>query len=244
MPKKDQTSLLQIRSSGVFIAKTLYGGVVMAAISLLEQKTATKRNQRTLEDDHSQPILPAPEQICARGRENMGRAMQEILAANAGDREGLARLYDRYHRSLHRIACSIVMDAGDAHDVVVDVLLKVCELPPERLPSTNGTAWLRTLARNRAFDFLRKSRRCQLIPDLDDICDGGSSDCTDDLDLQLLLTHLDELPRRIVVDKIVRGRTHQEIGKGLGMSETSVCRTYRQALSQLKAVLLAQTAGN
>lgn len=170
--------------------------------------------------------------------------MLEILAANQGDMGRLAALYERYHRSLQQVASAIVMDSGDAHDVVVDVFLKVCELPKERLPSANGPAWLRRLARNQALDFLRKSRRCQPMADLEVVGGLVSVDQTDRLDLQLLLAHLDALPRRIVAEKIVSGRTHQEIGQVLGMSESSVCRAYRQALSQLKAVLSAQAAGN
>lgn len=219
----------------------MHGGVLMAAISIPQSEAVGehKLNVRMME---LEPTAQANRR--RRGPADQGNAVLEILAANQGDMGRLAALYDRYHQSLQRVAASIVQDSGDAHDVVVDVFLKVCQLPEERLPSANGPAWLRRLARNQALDFLRKSRRCQPTADMEEVCGTVSADQTDRLDLQLLLAHLDALPRRIVVEKIVSCKTHEEIGRALGMSETSVCRIYRQALSQLREVLVAQAAGN
>ncbi len=219
----------------------MHGGVLMAAISVPQSETAGEHRLNVREMEQDRTAQAGGRQ---RGPADQGNAVLEILAANQGDMNRLATLYDRYHRSLQRIASSIVQDSGDAHDVVVDVFLKVCQLPTERLPSANGPAWLRRLARNQALDFLRKSRRCQPTADMEVICGTVSADQTGEMDLQLLLAHLDSVPRRIVVEKIVSGKTHQEIGKVLGMSETSICRIYRQALSQLREILMAQAAGN
>lgn len=168
---------------------------------------------------------------------NPNSTLFALLAANDGDMSGLANLYSHHSRVLHRIALSIVNDQDDAHDVVIDVFLKICELPKSRLPSTNGPAWLRTLARNRAIDFLRKSKCSVLTENLDAICPDSSRDESERIELQMLLGHLDALSRKIVVEKVVNGRTHQEIGRMLTMSKSSVWRRYQKALKSLKTIL-------
>lgn len=158
---------------------------------------------------------------------------------NNGETSEIAFLYLNHQRALHRTALSVTSDKEEAHDAVIDVLLKLFELRKEILPEINGLAWLKRMVRNRAVDLARRRQRCVPVDNMEGLLlciDAGDSTC-DRIVVSELLDQLDNTSRRIVLEKAIAGKTHKEIATMLGMPVSSVHRIYRRALSILRTSL-------
>lgn len=165
-----------------------------------------------------------------------------IKRTNGGDPTALGVLYQQWGRAMHKVANSIIQDDGDSHDVVVDVLLKIAELPPERLPFSNAPAWMIRVTKNCAYDHLRKSERIILIDDIAQLT-AGAELCPGygRAELRLILGGLAEDERVILVSKAVLGFTHKEIAQSMQLPVASVRRKYATALKKASRLLTEAT---
>jgi RNA polymerase sigma-70 factor, ECF subfamily len=85
---------------------------------------------------------------------------QEVLQRmTRGEPDALAELYDRHARSIYSLAVRIVRDQADAEDIVQEVFSQAWR-QANRYDAARGNvaAWLLTLARSRAIDWLRGRR--------------------------------------------------------------------------------------
>ena len=94
---------------------------------------------------------------------NEARAAEDaelVRRMAGGDRNALAKLYDRFSRPLYSTAHQILRDPSESQDIVQDVFLALWEKAGV-FDSTRGTAfsWAVTLTRNRSIDRLRTRKR-------------------------------------------------------------------------------------
>jgi RNA polymerase sigma-70 factor (ECF subfamily) len=88
-----------------------------------------------------------------------------LRLAGQGDQSALGKLYDRWVRPLHALACQILRDPAEAEDVLHDVFVTLWEKAAD-FDASRGHAfsWAATLVRNRSIDRLRsRSRRAELL---------------------------------------------------------------------------------
>jgi len=91
-----------------------------------------------------------------------------------GNEHALAQLYDQTNRIVYGLALRIVKDPSSAEDIALEVYLQVWRTAGSYNPQRGSvTAWLVTLVRSRAIDWLRarKSRRSELEQDMDQVAD-------------------------------------------------------------------------
>lgn len=80
-----------------------------------------------------------------------------LTRALKGDRAAFATLYDRHSSSVFGYAVRLTGDRSAAEDVVQETFVAL--LGGKRFdPSRSFTAWLLTIARNEAFDLLRRRK--------------------------------------------------------------------------------------
>ncbi len=82
-----------------------------------------------------------------------------IEAAQGGDRNAAAWLYDRHIDRVHRICCRIVLDPSQVPDCVQEVWLKVFRKLDRFRCDRSFVAWLNTVTANTAIDYYRKLAR-------------------------------------------------------------------------------------
>ncbi len=88
-----------------------------------------------------------------------------LRLAGQGDQSALGKLYDRWVRPLHALACQILRDPAEAEDVLHDVFVtlwgKAADFDASR---GHAFSWAATLVRNRSIDRLRsRVRRSELL---------------------------------------------------------------------------------
>lgn len=82
-----------------------------------------------------------------------------IQASQAGDRKSFDILYDEYFGKLCTTAFKILRNADAAYDVATDVILKLLELKKEVSAIENHVAYMITMVKNRAKDYMAKQSR-------------------------------------------------------------------------------------
>lgn len=131
--------------------------------------------------------------------------------------DSLLKIYTQHGDRMLRTANSILRDKGAAHDVVIDVLLRIRYVPRTNLPTQSGVAWLCMLARNRALDIKRRNKRVILLADMRELS-AAADEVYAEMELLDLLRPLDPTSREIVKGRVIDRKTHRETAASLGLN--------------------------
>lgn len=83
-----------------------------------------------------------------------------LARLKAGDGSALTEIYDRHATMVYSIGLKFLRDPGRAEDLTHDVFLVIWEHPERYRPEIGPFApWFYRVARNRAIDVLRRTRR-------------------------------------------------------------------------------------
>ena len=163
---------------------------------------------------------------------NVEESIQAVADGNAG---ALKRLYEEFRLLVYAVAISILRNKPAAEDILQETFIRVYERAATYRPGTNPKAWIASIARNLAYDALRREKKqitgngCEPVNTTDHTLDR--------LDLTKALFQLEETERQIVVLHVVAGLKHAEIGEELGLPAGTVRWKYRRGLSHLAGII-------
>lgn len=183
-----------------------------------------------------------------------------VLQLRRGDPDALATLMARYQNRVYRYLLRLVRQPADADDLFQQTWLRVAEKIRSFDTSRNFDAWLFTLARNLAFDHLRRARPRSL----DEPVSGDSPDDTvisrmasgdpgpfDRLlageRARLLAEALENLPlsyREVLSLRFEEEMKLEEIATVLSAPLSTVKSRLRRSLEQLRKMLETGSAGD
>lgn len=119
--------------------------------------TATMDLAPVTTDGDTLPVMSAVAQWTTHGSDDDDVALVRAIAA--GDRKGLAALYDRYAPILLGLAMRIIRDRREAEDLLHDVFLEVWRSARDYdLTRGRVRTWLVVRMRSRALDVLKSAR--------------------------------------------------------------------------------------
>jgi len=143
-----------------------------------------------------------------------------VRAVRAGDRDAFGRLYSLYAPMVHGILLARVPWA-EVDDLVQDVFL-VAFRKVRMLRDYNAFGgWIAMIARNRAHDFHRRSKKTEELPQ--DIAVQNETEAN--TDAERILSIVQALPdayRETLVLRLVEGMTGPEIASRTGLTPASV----------------------
>lgn len=174
----------------------------------------------------------APGVLADRAVSSVGLA-ERLRAAAGGDHEAFGQLYADYVRMVHAILLARVPSC-DVDDLVQDVFLTAFRrLGSLRDPAAFG-GWLGSIARNRATDYLRRSRREVTLPrDLP----GGREIDSDTLAALDAVRRLPEAYRETLSMRLVEGMSGADIAERTGMTPASVRVNLHRGMKMLRELL-------
>lgn len=150
----------------------------------------------------------------------------------------LEQIYEERKQELFRFLYIVLGDKQSAEDALQDTFLKAYLHRSKYIEMQQGKAWLYQIARNTAYDTLRKRRREFPIEkeQLNDVVekDAYHEDVHEHLVYMEMIAELNEIEREIVSLKIIAGLTHREIARVLHMTTGSVKKRYERALNKLR----------
>ena len=157
------------------------------------------------------------------------------------EKEGLRRIYEDYNPMIYSTVWDIVRNREDAEDVTSEFFIRLWDAADTYRPGRGHRAWMLTIARNMAIDYLRRRRReepTEILPE-----DALGQTAVDEqvvntISLEQALGKLRDDERQIVNLKIMGGLTFREIAAMLGRPQGTVAWCYRTAIQKLKEVRL------
>ena len=169
--------------------------------------------------------------------------MQQIRGREA---DALSRVYDLYSTVVFSVAMRVLRDSAAAEDVMQEVFLKLWQ-QPESFADHRGSlcGWLAVVARNRAIDKIRGSRR---LENVDDLQLSNNIDLGADAEREIMLGKvrvvLETMPadqRQAVEMAFFEGHTHTEIAQQTGQPLGTVKTRIRSALITIRKALEVTT---
>jgi RNA polymerase sigma-70 factor, ECF subfamily len=156
-----------------------------------------------------------------------------IRAVAGGDRDAFSQLYAAYVRMVHAILLGRV-PRRDVDDLVQDVFVTAYTRIRELRDAAAFGGWLATIARNRATDYLRRSReQVELPADLP----GGDAIEADTMAVLDVIRKLPEAYRETLLMRLVEGMTGAEIAERSGLTPASVRVNLHRGMKLLREKL-------
>lgn len=151
----------------------------------------------------------------------------------------LEEVYEKRKQELFRFLYVILGDKQTSEDALQETFLKAYLHRSKYVEMQQEKAWLYQIARNTAYDMLRKRRREFPIEKeiLDNVRESNSQqeELHGEFFYMEMIADLNDIEREIVSLKIIAGLTHKEIARVLHMTTASVKKRYERALGKLKA---------
>jgi RNA polymerase sigma-70 factor (ECF subfamily) len=173
-------------------------------------------------------------------------ARELIEQMAGGQRPALEQFYDRHARLVFALALRILRNQADAEEVTQEVFLQVWR-EASRYDAARGTpqAWIVMLARTRAIDKLRATRRlgdhrreAVNLERMEVSSARGTDDQMADRQLVLgVLANLSSTQRQLLELVYYEGLTQTEIADRTGLPLGTVKTRIRMGLEQLRAAL-------
>jgi RNA polymerase sigma-70 factor, ECF subfamily len=178
-----------------------------------------------------------------------------VVRASAGDRAAFRTLYDRHRPSVHRLVRAFAaLDADEADDVVQDAFVRAFGNIAKLGQPARFSAWLLTIARNRALSRLGRRRAAErLAQDLtveasvlaEDISAMPDPGLDAELDVvRRVVAELPEGPEKETVRLFyVEGElSAREIASRLGVGKSAITMRLERFRLKVKRRILAEVA--
>lgn len=195
------------------------------------------------------------ETITLNRKESPNEDLVLIARIVRADAQALARLYEKYQRKVYSVVLRIVKTEEDAREILQDVFLQVWQ-KANLFEANRGSfsAWLVTLAHNKAINLLR-SRRAkktaleikQDLEQLSELINEKTIESRTALDFQVesderehLLALLELIPveqKTALVMAYYGGYSQSEIAKALGQPLGTIKTRMRQGMIRLHQLI-------
>lgn len=165
------------------------------------------------------------------------KAISEICNDN---QEALKLIYREYYSSVLSLAFAILKNQQSAEDVAQEVFIKIWTDPGSYRPCKNPKAWIMEIAKNKAIDFIRKTKH-ETIHDFSDDSIGigelqSENNITNEFEISEALLSLSEDECKIVVMHAVGGLTYITISRILNLPFGTVAWKYSRAIKKLRDI--------
>ena len=153
----------------------------------------------------------------------------------AGKKEATEKVYLEYKNLMYFVIASYVPSKEDCDDLLSEAFLKAMEHRQELKDPSRLKAFLTSIAKNAALDYLKKNRPVPSSDLIDDLY--GEEDTHNDVlsMIEPLLTNKETI---VVYLKIGFAYTWEEIARETGIPESSARRIYAKAKAKLEKGLL------
>lgn len=164
-----------------------------------------------------------------------------ISRAQRGDVSAFSELVSRFQDRIYRFLVRLTRSQDDARDLTQETFLRAFQSLPRWTPDARFTTWLFRIARNLAFDLLRRHKRIEFValeehativdtaPGPDDVLQTAQR-------LRLLEAALLRLPaehREILLLREIEDMTYDDIADVLGLNLGTVKSRIARARSAL-----------
>lgn len=169
---------------------------------------------------------------------------QCVTRAQGGEAKAFSELVARYQDRIHRFLVRLTCSRDDALELTQETFLRAYQGLPRWRPDARFSTWLFQIARNQAFDLLRRNKRVEFVPLEDDhlaAAPGPGPDAALETAqrLRLLEASLARLPiehREILLLREIEDMPYEDISAVLGLNMGTV----KSRIARARAALLGK----
>ncbi|MDJ0941668.1 MAG: sigma-70 family RNA polymerase sigma factor [Woeseiaceae bacterium] len=165
-----------------------------------------------------------------------------------GDASCLGTLFERHHRALYQYCLQLTRHRATSEDLVQDTFMKILKKAGSFRGDGSFKAWLFHIARNEAFNHLRKAKRRKTSTATEDdmrdqLIDSRSAEqaAAGHQDMDIVRRALDSLPEA-AREVIWLGRFefdgYEDLGAALGCTAATARVRMHRAMKQLDKILI------
>ena len=169
-----------------------------------------------------------------------------IQAAQKGDRDAFARLYEAHVERVYRYLLGRLCESADAEDITTEVFVRAMRaLPSYRAKGRPFIAWLFRIAHNQAVNYLKKRARRREMPLLETAETAAGSDDPEEAALRRVMLSevsqamqgLTDLQREVLTLRFGTDLSIAETAKAMNRSVEAVKFLQHSALRALRRLL-------
>jgi len=164
--------------------------------------------------------------------------------AKGGDEAAFAEIYNRHYEDIYTYIYYRISDGEAAQDLAAEVFVRLVE----RIDSFSYRgrpilAWLYTIARNLLIDYQRQQAKALALPlneqlvapnvgPAEEVDRGLTREC-----LVRSLQHLTEEQQRVIIHKLLEGRSNAEVADLMDKTEGAIKSLQHRALASLRRAM-------
>ena len=161
-----------------------------------------------------------------------------LCSLAGGNMDALDAIYRLTCKKVYAVALSVTHNRYDAEDVMQDTYAKLCDSVAKYTRGDNPEAWVCMIARNVAYDLLRKQKNDLPLDESVYTIPAESEDATVQDAYHALMPILERClsaeEREILLLHTVGGMKHTQIAKAVGKPYATVRWVYANALKKVK----------
>lgn len=182
--------------------------------------------------------------MIALKRNSLHNEKDLLLRVAEGDETAFRLLYDHYRKKIYALGLFLCRSEGQAQELVQDVFLKIWEKREQLREIDHFNAWLRTIARNTAINYLRARAMEKL--GLDRLPVRESSSCFTENDvaereysllLQAAVRQLPSQQQKVYILHRQQGLCHEAVAEQLDISVLTSKKYMKLALRSIRIYL-------
>lgn len=158
-----------------------------------------------------------------------------------GDRDAFDTVYWRYSPKVYNTVLYLLNDSDTAEDIVQELFLTIWEKRRQIQPELNFEAYIATIARNLAYNYVRKSfHNNQSVEDINESnlitnSDEGAIEAESLREYIFnVISSFPEMRRKVFIMSRFENLSHAEIAEKLTISERTVAVHIYHALKELR----------
>lgn len=154
-----------------------------------------------------------------------------IISITKGNVEAIDIIYHSFGSAMFKVAKYYVRNVADAEDIVQDTLVKIVEKAHLFRENKNAYAWIHTIVKNTAMDYLRISARTpRLYTELDSTYEMNDSE----LEVCEALDCLTKKERDMIVYTYWYEMSYEEVASACHIVKSTVSYRIRKAFEKIK----------
>lgn len=171
----------------------------------------------------------------------MSQELEDYLnALHEKDEDAFAAVYEKTKRGVYSIIVSIVRDRHITEDLMQETYLKMLTNLSSYQRGRNFSAWLFEIAKNLAFDHLRKNKHLTVADPQEQsylFDQPKTSSPHTDYTMEELMKPLDETERQIILLRVVSEEKFKTIAQITNKPLGTVLWIYNKALAKMKKAI-------
>ena len=152
------------------------------------------------------------------------------------DEEAFQIVYDATKNGVYAILIALVKNRQTTEDLMQETYIRMLEKLHTYQRGRNFQAWITQIAKNLAFDYLRKNQRTILADIQDPQSPFDQAKATDSTEMSFseMISSLDPTSRELIALKMVSNLPFREIAKIMNKPLGTILWLYQKALKDLK----------